>query len=345
MNRITRNLLAMLMAVVCCALTAGAFLFAELRFGQPLFFFTAWTYVPLGAIGAGLVAAMGYYVSSLVLRARPLKVMLVGIVVLAAASVFVVDSAEYGLMTVNPTSIRGAGAWGEFLAKSMTTSPLIQAFSGGSGSDASSGGGGGSQQMASLAGDNNQSVQGIGGGVQGMLTSADAVSTDNPNGALAGISRRAEGVQAFGSGVLSHSRALGIAGAQTAAFALAALLAYFGLRRFAYCDDCSVLLSRKGQQTRYFSSAGGARDTVDEFLSLAKGRRFRQSIQVHAEDGAKAETKLSAFASTIAISRCKGCHRHQLSFSARHKEGESWKEIPVLSYSTFCLEPIDVVRG
>jgi hypothetical protein len=31
-------------------------------------------------------------------------------------------------------------------------------------------------------------------------------------------------------------------------------------------------------------------------------------------------------------------------FSARHKEGESWKEIPVLGYSAFCLEPIDVMR-
>ena len=57
------------------------------------------------------------------------------------------------------------------------------------------------------------------------------------------------------------------------------------------------------------------------------------------------KTHLSEFASTVEISQCKGCHRHRLQFSAQKKKGMSWKEISMLGYTTFCMEPIDVMSG
>src|ERR1035438_10149797 len=53
--------------------------------------------------------------------------------------------------------------------------------------------------MAATAGDNNSNVQGIGGGVQGMLNTGNALSADNMSDAMASARKRLQNVQALGS--------------------------------------------------------------------------------------------------------------------------------------------------
>jgi hypothetical protein len=163
--------------------------------------------------------------------------------------------------------------------------------------------------------------------------------------AMAGAKQRLAGVQAFGSNMLSHGAWLWMATLQFAGFALASILAFLLLRHVSYCDECMIFLSKKGEQTRYFNREREIQGSVDEFLTKAKARRFRQSIEAHAGIGSKEKKKTSEYASTVEISRCPGCHRHRLKFSARCKKGMTWKDISMLGYEAFCLEPIDVMRN
>lgn len=127
-------------------------------------------------------------------------------------------------------------------------------------------------------------------------------------------------------------------------FALGGVLACIHLRSLTFCDDCLMFLNLKGKQTRYYDREREIYGMTDEFLSKAKIRRYQQSVEAHSAIGAAEKKKTSEYASTVEISQCKGCQRHKLSFRARHKKGLKWKDIKVMGYETFCLEPINVMR-
>ena len=340
MNRILRNLIVIFLAAASCLTVAAVLFFAELRGARSLFGTMVDSYIPAGAMAAGLLAAAGFYLGSRLLHLRPARIMLAVILVLAAGTVVLMDSIDFGLRMVKPGSIHGFAATAEFVGNALAQSPLRAAFLGTSGSS----GAGAAPGMAATAGDNNSNVQGIGGGVQGMLNTGNALSADNMSDAMASARQRLQNVQALGSSVLSQGAWLWLATLQFVGFALAGVLAFVALRHVSYCDECLIFLSKKGEQTRYFNREPEIQGSVDEFLSKAKARRFRQSIEAHAGVGSKEKKKTSEFSSTVEISRCPGCHRHRLKFSARCKKGMSWKDISMLGYEAFCLEPIDVKR-
>ena len=342
MNRVLRNLIVVFLATASCLMVAAVLFFAELRGARSLFGSMVDSYIPVGAIAAGLLAAAGFYLGSRLLHLRPARIMLAVILVLAAGTVVLMDSLDYGLATVNPGSVHGVAATAEFVGNALAQSPLRAAFLGDSGSSGAAGGS--AAGVAATAGDNNSSVQGIGGGVQGMLNTGNAVSADNMSDAMTSAKQRLQNMQALGSSVLSQGAWLWLATLQFVGFALAGVLAFVVLRHVSYCDECLIFLSKKGEQTRYFNREPEIQGSVDGFLSKAKARRFRQSIEAHAGIGSKEKKKTSEFSSTVEISRCPGCHRHQLKFSARRKKGMTWKEISMLGYEVFCLEPIDVMR-
>lgn len=350
MNRITRNLALVLLGVVCSLITAAILVFVELRTGQALFSYLAWTYVPVGAIAAGLVAAAGFYGGSHLLRLRPPRLMLIAMIAIAAGSVYVMDTVEFGLMTFNRKNVSSTAALGRFLTYSFANSPLRVTSGGSGGSDDEASGSSSSSFRASpvdvsIAGDSNAGVQGIGGGVQGMLATGNALSADNISASLSGAQQRIRGIKSFGAGVLSHDVVIELAVLQWIGFTIGSLLVFYRLRALSYCDDCQVLLSKRGEQTRYFDRERDIQISVDEFLSRAKARRFRQSVEAHAEEGASEKKTTSAFSSTVEIRRCSACHTNRLKFSARRKAGITWKDISMLGYTAFCLEPIEVIRG
>jgi hypothetical protein len=291
-----------------------------------------------------LLAATGFYVGSRLLRLRPARIMLGVILVLAAGTVVLMDSVDFSLATVKPRSIHGVAGAMAFVGNALAESPLRVALPGGAGGSGQAGAGqGAGSGMAS--GDNNSNVQGIGGGVQGMLSTGNALSADNMTDAMSTAKQQLQNVQELGSSVLSHGALLWLATLQFAGFAVASVLAFVALRHVSYCDECLIFLSKKGEQTRYFNREPEIQGSVDEFLSRAKARRFRQSVEAHAGIGSKEKKTTSEFSSTVEISRCPGCHRHRVKFSARCKKGMTWKDISMLGYEAFCLEPIDVMRG
>jgi hypothetical protein len=356
MNRITRNLAIVFLLAVSSLIAVAVLIFIELRLGQPIFTYTVYSFVPAGAIAAGLLAASGFYLGSLALKLRPAKAMFGVVVLLAIASVFAVDSVDYGLMTVNRKSITDASSFGNFMTYAMTNNPLIGAFTGHNGSSGSSSGSSGSSGLgnAAVAGaapvasqvsnDSNSNVAGIGGGVSGMLATGNALSADNVSSSMSGMEHRMEGLQSVASGVVSHAWVLELAGLQLLGFALGGLLACYHLRSLAFCDDCLLFLSRKGTRTRYFDRERDIYGMTDEFLSKAKIRRYQQSVEAHSAGGAAEKKKTTEFAATVEVSQCKGCHRHKLKFSAKRKKGMTWKDIKMLGYETFCMEPIHVLQ-
>jgi hypothetical protein len=354
MNRITRNLAIVSFVAVSCLLAVASLVFVELRFGTPILNYTVYSFVPAGAIAAGLAAAAAFYLGSLALRVRPATAIFGVVVLAAAASVFVADSVDYGLMTVNRKSIADVSSFGNFMAYAMTNNPLIGAFTGNNGrsgghSSGSSGPGnsaaaGAAPVASQVANDSNSSVAGIGGGVSGMLATGNALSADNVSNSMSGVEHRIEGLQSLTAGVVSHAWVLELAGLQLVGFALGGLLACYHLRSLASCDECLLLLNRKGAQTRYFDREREIYGMTDEFLSKAKIRRYQQSVEAHSVGGLKEKRKTSEYAATVEISHCKGCQRHKLKFSARRKKGMTWKDIKMLGYEAFFLEPIHLIQ-
>ena len=347
MNRITRNLVVVLLGVVSSLITAAVLVFVELRSGQPLFSETALTYVPVGAIGAGLVSAVGYYLGSKIMRLRPPTVMLVAIVAIAVGSVYVLDSIEFGTVMINRTQVTSLASLGQFLGAAFRYTPL-KVSAGDSDSDSGSSSSASSSStpdVSAVSNDSNPGVAGIGSGVSGMMASGNALSADNIGHSMAGLQKRLHSMQALGTGVLDRTAVFELAALQLAGFLIGGILAFWYLRTLAFCDNCQEFLSRKGAQTRYFDRERDIQNSVHDFLSEAKARRFKQSIEAHSGVGTPEKTHLSEFASTVEISQCKGCHRHRLQFSAQKKKGMSWKEISMLGYTAFCMEPIDVMSG
>jgi hypothetical protein len=348
MNLLNRNLLVMFFVLTSSVVTAAALVFVEIHNGHSLYGYTLWSYFPVGAIGAGMLVAIGFYITARWVRLRPAPIMLLAILAISAVSVFVMDSMECGLVAEGRGAISDASSVAPFLSYSLSQTPLkfwpSGSFSGDDSSTASAPAPSASA-AASFSGDSNSSVSGIGGGVQGMLATGNALSADNISHSLGGARQRIAGLEAFGAGAMNHGAALVFAVLHFIGFALAGILAYTQLRTLSYCDVCMLFLKRKGVQTRYFDSSRGMQGAVDAFLTMVKGRQYRQSIEVHSGEGSAAKSRTSAFSSTVEVSRCKGCPKHRLKFSARRKDGMAWKDIDMLGYTTFCLEPINIGRS
>jgi hypothetical protein len=345
-NRSTRNLVVILLAIACSLVLATVCFFLEWKGERPLISYMLWSYFPAGALAAGLVAASGVFVGARMLRTRPTRMLLVAILAISAGMVYLMDSVEYGLQTDARRLVTDVPSAGQFVQVALLQSPLREAFSGYSPGDGESPRSSASASpMVQVSSANNASVEGIGAGVQGLMASSNALSADNMSSAFSGAGQRVAGLKSFGAGVLSHSGWLVMAASQWVGFMLAGLLVYSYLRSLSYCDGCALFLSRKGEQTRYYESMREIQESVEDFLTRVKGRQYRQSIQGHFEEGSAERTDSSAFSSTVEISICSGCPKHQLKFSAQRKEGRSWKEIGMLGHTAFCLEPVDVGGG
>ncbi len=340
MNGITRNVAVVLFGAVTSVLTAAVLLFLEARSGQTLFSYALWTYVPLGSIGAGFVAAVGYLAGSLVLRVRPAQVVAFAIVAVAASIVFLSQGAELGLMMAGKDKPTSVVAFSQFLGNSVAHTqlhlPSLGDSSDSSSSSSSSSGFGAPPSVGGSSSSGDSKVDGISGGVSGMMATQD-VSNIGP---VKQIGNLGDSVHSLGSGVQNHSSEWIRTGIQMFGFAIGGLLVFMWLRTLNHCKNCMILLSTKGKQTRYYDRSDDIRSSADDVLTMARSRRLQQSISAHVAKGSKQKGKWSEFCSTIEILRCNGCQTHRLSFSAKRKEGAGWKDIAPMGYTASSLEPL-----
>lgn len=120
MNRLIQNLAVTLFGAVTSIITAAILVFVELRFGWALYSLTFWFVIPAGAIGAGLIAASGYYYGARLLNFRPTRNFLWVIVAISAGTFFFIYWLEYMLITVDGNSISDAASFGRFLNYSLS---------------------------------------------------------------------------------------------------------------------------------------------------------------------------------------------------------------------------------
>ncbi len=120
MNRLIQNLVVTLFGAVTSAITAAILVFVELRFGWALYSITFWFVIPAGAIGAGLIAASGYYYGARLLNFRPTRNFLWVIVAISAGTFFFIYWLKYVLIKVDGNSIRDAVSYGQYLNYSLS---------------------------------------------------------------------------------------------------------------------------------------------------------------------------------------------------------------------------------
>ena len=344
MSGIVRNIAVILFGAVTSVLTAAVLLFLEARSGQTLFGYQLWQYVPVGAVGAGLVASVGYLLGSLVLRVRPAQVVAISIVLIAAFTVYMGQSTELGLfMAGTKNAPKDVASFSHLLGESVMHTQLSFGLGGDDSSSSSSSSSASSSfgappSLPSSGGGGDSHVDGISSGVSGMMATQD-VSNMGP---VHQVGQMGDNIHSIGSGVSKHSGQWAVWAFQIVGFAIGGLLVFSYLRTLSYCKNCMLLLSKKGAQTRYYDRSDDIRTLADDVLTAARSRRLQQSITAHTAKGSKKRGKWSEFASTIEILKCNGCHTHRLSFSARRKEGAGWKNIAPMAYTASSLEPLNV---
>ena len=119
MNRLIQNLVITLFGAVTSMITAAILVFVELRFGWVLYSITFWFVIPAGAIGAGLIAASGYYYGARLLNFRPTRNFLWVIVAISAGTFFFIYWLKYVLITVDGNPIRDAVSFSQYLNYSL----------------------------------------------------------------------------------------------------------------------------------------------------------------------------------------------------------------------------------
>lgn len=350
MDRIVRNLAVILFGAVTSVVTAAMLFLFGLRGDNSLLDLTAWTYVPLGATLAGLIAAGGYYIAARVLRVRPGIILLAGVFAISAGTHLYIRHLDEGvLMASNRDSLQNPRVFAKFATASLWSTRLPQfSLSSGSRSDSSDGTADSGASAPAMEGprvdtQGDANAEGMAQGVGGMLAKAD-VGTQLGAGSTGKITQMGSSIDSVGNSVSNNGLAWVTAVLQILGFSLGGAVVYVLLRTLPYCPACSQFLARKGAQTRYFLTERALRNCVDQFHEKMKEHELTESIMAHFGVGSSEKSHLSEYASTIEIKECKCCHTHRLHFSARRKKGQSWQNIKVFGFTAESLEPIDIVR-
>lgn len=343
MNRATRNVAVVLGATLASLITACVLLFLEARTGHSLFGYSLATYVPAGAIGAGLIAAAGLLVCALLLRARPAPAVAVALLLVAAGTVYVAQSTEATLSSAGRVAAQDPASFLQFVVNATIASPLeFNDLHAPASSSASTGlNPAAGHAIPQTGAENDAQVQSLSNGVQGVVSSQD-MGTSVAAGGAQRVAQLGDNIQSLSSNVQNHGTQWVVMALQVLGFSMGSLLVYSFLRSRPHCEDCHLLLSRKGAQTRYFERLEEINGSVEDVLSKAKNRRLQLAVQAHGARGAAQKSKATEFASTIRVSLCMRCETHRMDFRAMRKSGASWKEIPVLGYSASSYEPIEV---
>jgi hypothetical protein len=333
-------------------LVAAYLIYLEAGSGEPWFSVTGQTwlgfpklaFLPIGAICAGCVGAVGYLAIALFSRQRPAAPLLFAMLVVSAGVVFMVQSAELELM-LNGFSKPGTGptknlaAFSRFLGGVMIHSQL-RLWSGEDGNASAV------LEFAPYSADEaarlgvgptgDSRVDGLGSGVQGLATSQDASNS----GPVRQLNQMGKGLETLTTGVASHKHEWLLLAMQTLGFALGGIAVFLHLRSLPYCKECSVLMSKKGERRRYFARTNELQSAVDAVLTKARDKQLQQSIHLHVQKGTDKRANWVAFGAKMQILRCKECRRHQMNFRASRKEDGKWKDIPLLAFSATTREPL-----
>lgn len=356
MNWMVRNLAALMCGALTSGLVVAFFLYCEARDGSVLFGYSGQNllgfpflaFIPLGPIFGGLAGASGYMAGGKLLRLRPAAIAMFAVVAIAGFMVFFGESAEFALYMQgwpqpNGGPTRSMGAYSRFLGSSIMHTPLNfwrdDGYDSYSSEDVSAffHSGNTSPSAPQLAQSGDSRVDGISGGVSGMMSSSDISQTQ----AGQKIGQVGQGFESLKARIHAHSSEWWRLFLQTVGFAAGGMLVMVNLRKHPYCTGCMLLLKKKGAKTRYYSRTRDMRAAVDDVLTKARDKQLQQAIHAHVTRGADRDGNWSEYSSTMEIRRCVQCRMHMMSFRTRRKEEERWKDIDLLGFTATSQEQLD----
>jgi hypothetical protein len=124
MNRPAQSSITAVCGIGTSILAAALLSFIELRWGHALYSFTVWFVIPIGALGAGMVAAVGYLIGARLANYRPSASVLSVIVTTSAAMFFLIQWMEYSFMAVDGRSIQDSISFHDFLGYTVAHTSL-----------------------------------------------------------------------------------------------------------------------------------------------------------------------------------------------------------------------------
>jgi hypothetical protein len=340
----SRNIVVLLLGTATSVTTVATMLYLEGKIGLPLFGISGQTifgnpllaYLPVGAIFAGFLGSLGFLVSSMALRNRPAVIALVAILGISMSLVYLAESAELEYYIGARGTTKSAATFGRFLGVCLFHSRLYEWSLWQGGDD--------SQSMASLLSSGASSASHPQSAGDSKLDATQAVKTAQDVAKIGASKQLAEvtdGVESIGTMFKAHRQEWIMLSLQTVGFALGGILVYVYLRSITYCEDCNLMLSKKGEKTRYFSRSRDMHASVDEVLTRARDKQLQQAIHAHIAKGVDKDGSWSEYCSTMEIQKCLQCRTHVIDFRAMHKEAKGWKPVEALAFSTTTPEQID----
>jgi hypothetical protein len=356
MNWMVRNVAALMCGALTSGIAVAFLLYFEARDGSVLFSYSGQTllgfpflaFIPLGPIFAGLAGATGYLGGGLLLRLRPAAIAMFAVIGIAGFMVFLGESAEFALYMQgwpqpNGGPTRSIGTYTRFLGTSIMHTPLNfwsdDDYDSYNSEDVSAffRSGNSSPSAPQLGQTGDSRVDGLSGGVSGMMASSDISQTQ----AGQKLGKIGQGFESLKARIHSHSSEWTRILLQTMGFATGGMMVMVHLRKHAYCKDCMLLLKKKGAKTRYYSRTRDMRAAVDDVLNKARDKQLQQAIHAQVTRGADRDGNWSEYSSTMEIRRCVQCRMHMMRFRTRRKEEERWKDIDLLGFTTTSQEQLD----
>lgn len=115
MNKAMKTLCVTLAGLATSLLTAVILYLLERYANFAVYSFMLWFIVPIGAVGAGFVASIGYYAGARILHYRPDRLLLLNIIIVSILSFVGLNYLLYATMTVDGKSVQDYISFPQYL--------------------------------------------------------------------------------------------------------------------------------------------------------------------------------------------------------------------------------------
>ena len=120
MDRTTKTLMITLCGLITSLATAAILSLIEVRGNLAIYSYMLWFIVPAGAIGAGFVAAIGYYFGARWTNYRPDEILLASMVVVSALTYFALHYFTYSTLRIEGIPLSSVVSYPRFLQFAIT---------------------------------------------------------------------------------------------------------------------------------------------------------------------------------------------------------------------------------
>ena len=109
--------------VTSCA-TGLTLALLETTTGLAIYSFMCWLIIPIGAIGAGLVSASGYYFGARFFHHRPTRLLIFNVMSVSVSTYFVINYLNYSMLEINGKHVADVVPFGTYLNAVWTTTSM-----------------------------------------------------------------------------------------------------------------------------------------------------------------------------------------------------------------------------